>query len=106
MKALDAYNEALEEIYNYFGFKEDWAVFPIDDNREMFWRIINEHTVRFSKTKELLDDEEGDVYENEILHHRFYPKAIYEGPEYTMIMVDTHTDGNKFLQIFDNSKRV
>ncbi len=32
--------------------------------------------------------------------------TVYRGQDYTMISVDTHVDGNKFLQIFDNKKEV
>lgn len=46
------------------------------------------------------------MYSNEIYTQRFLPKWVYRGKDYTMICVDTHTDGNKFLQIFDNSKEI
>jgi hypothetical protein len=63
--------------------------------------------VRFAKTAQDLDDEDaGNYYSNEIYTQRHLPKWIYRGAEYTMIVVDTHTDGNKFLQIFDNSKEI
>lgn len=106
MEILDNYNKALEELYNYFGFKEDWTVYPIDDAREYFWEMDN-NEVKFYDSKEAYEEQDDShTYSNEILHHRFYPKSVYEGKDFTMIMVDTHTDGNKFLQIFDNSKRV
>lgn len=107
MNLLDDYNALLKEIYAYFGYVEEWHVFPIDDARECYWRLSGEGpgTVRFSETEAALDDEDaGDFYENEIYMQRHLPKWVYRGPEYTMIVVDTHTDGNKFLQIFDNAK--
>lgn len=36
----------------------------------------------------------------------FLPKWVYEGLEFTMVVVDTHIDGNKFLAVYDNKKRV
>jgi hypothetical protein len=106
MDILDNYNKVLEELYNYFGFKEDWTVYPIDDAREYFWEMDSTE-VKFYDTKEAYEQQDDNhTYSNEIMRHRFYPKAVYEGKDFTMIMVDTHTDGNKFLQIFDNSKRV
>jgi len=54
--------------------------------------------------EELKDD--ADYYEDTIYQQRFLPKYIYEGLEYTMISVDTQTDGNKFLAVFDNKKKV
>jgi hypothetical protein len=106
MKQLDDYNEAQKAVYDYFGFKEDWAVYPIDDRREYWWDM-NATEVNFYDTKEAYETEDGmHSYSDEILHHRFYPKAVFEGAEFTLIMVDTHTDGNRFLAIYDNSKRV
>ena len=54
---------------------------------------------------ELLNSD-GDYYQNEIYTQRFLPKWVYRGKEYTMICVDTRTDGNTFLQVFDNSKEI
>lgn len=106
MKLLDNYNEVLDELYNYFGFEEDWTVYPIDDRRKYWWELDSSE-VRFYDSKEAYEQQDdGHTYADEILNHRFYPKAVYEGLEFTMIMVDTHTDGNKFLAIYDNSKQV
>ena len=106
MKMLDDYSKLQAEIYEYFGYEEDWRVLPIDDARGHFWEL-DEDQVRFSETTEALEDEEaGQHYSNEIYKQRHLPKWVYEGKEYTMIVVDTHTDGNQFLQIFENSKKV
>ena len=108
MKALDDYFSLQQEIFDYFGYVEDWRVIPIEDATEMFWRLDEEShggTVRYAETTESLEDEEnGEYYENEIYTQRHLPKWVYRGEDYTMICVDTHTDGNQFLQIFDNSK--
>ena len=101
MKILDRYNSILEELYNYFGYTEGWKVYPIDDSREYFW-IIKRDCVEFYDTKEdYLNGNEDSMYENEIIN-----KSIFIGADYTAIIVDTHTDGNKFLQIFDNAKKL
>lgn len=108
MKLLKEYFELQKQIYEYFGYEEDWVVFPIDDSTEYYWKICGEgpRDVCFSKTKEEVINEDGDVYENEIYTQRFLSKWVYRGKDYTMIVVDTHTDGNKFLQIFDNKKEI
>lgn len=107
MNFLENYDNALQEVYKYFGFVEDYRVFPIDLQIKMYWKYNGEKEVMFAETKEqLLDEETGDYYANKILHHRFYPKAIYEGAEYTMIIVDTHVDNNQFLQIFKNELKI
>lgn len=106
MEILDKYNDLKQQIYDYFKFQEDWPVFPIEDSREFYWMIVDNH-VRFAETEDKLKDiDAGLFYENEVMTHRHYPKNIYEGAEFTLIIVDTHTDGNKFLQIFDNAKRI
>lgn len=107
MKQLDDEQAARKAVFEYFGYVEDWRVLPLDDAREMFWRIEGTDQsgkVRFADSIEQLDDEDaGDYYENEIYTQRFLPKWVYRGPEYTMVCVDTHTDGNQYLQIFSNA---
>jgi len=106
MKALDKYFTLQQEIYDYFGYVEDWVVIPIDDAREYVWQLYPD-SVRFAETTEVLQDEDTETYyEHEIYTQRFLPKWVYRGEDYTMICVDTRTDGNKFLQIFDNKKEI
>jgi hypothetical protein len=109
MDLLDKYLQTQEELYEYFGYKEDWRVIPIDDARKYFWRLDGEthgDSVRFADAEALLDDEDMNYYENSIYTQRHLPKWVYRGDDFTMICVDTHTDGNQFLQIFDNKKEV
>lgn len=109
MKLLDQYQEIEQKIHDYFGYVEDWVVIPLDDATDYYWCLNGEGpgSVRFSETEQdLFDEAKGDYYENEIYTQRFLPKWVYRGPEYTMICVDTMVDGNKFLQIFDNSKEI
>tara|TARA_B110000263_G_scaffold191115_1_gene168962 strand:+ start:253 stop:582 length:330 start_codon:yes stop_codon:yes gene_type:complete len=103
MQLLDQYFEIQKQIYEHFGYTEDWVVIPLDDAREYFWQCDG-HTVRFAKTVEELESN-GDYYENEVYTQRFLSKWVYEADDYTMICSDTRTDGNKFLQVFDNAKR-
>ena len=106
MKLLDEYFKLQKQIYEYFGYKEDWVVIPIDDCTEYYWKLFGEGPgeVYFGDTIEDIKGENG--YSNEIYTQRFLPKWVYRGEEYTMIVVDTNVDGNKFLQIFDNKKEV
>lgn len=105
MQLLTEYFEIQGRIFEYFGYQENWRVIPIDDARMYFWRV-NEQTdeVKYARTEEELKTQTGFYYVNEIYRQRFLDKWVYRGAEYTMIAVDTHTDGNKFLQVFDNSK--
>lgn len=109
MKLLDDHQALRAKIFEYFGYVEDYRVLPLDDARRYFWELHqapNGHgTVRFADTQEdLADDHDDSHYENEIYTQRFLPKWVYRGKNYTMIVVDTHTDGNQFLSIFDNAK--
>ena len=105
MKILDDYFKLQQEIYNYFGFKEDWRAIPIDDRRYYSWKIQNDDEVIFGNKDDILK-ENGNYYVDEIYKQRFYNKYVYIAEEYTMIIVDTHIDGNKFLAIYDNSKEI
>ncbi len=106
MKQLDEFNIAQQSIYDYFGFKEGWTVFPIDDRRKYYWEN-NATEVMFYDSIEAYKNQDGNhSYTDDILHHNSYPKAVYDGVEYTLIMVNTNVDGNRFLAIYDNSKKV
>lgn len=110
MKLLDDYFKLQDEIYKYFGYQEDWVVIPLDNATDYYWLIEGDEMtgeVVYAETKEQLADKEaGEYYANEIYTQRFLPKWVYRAKDYTMIVVDTHTDGNKFLQVFDNAKEV
>ncbi len=121
MKQLDEYMKLEKEIHDYFGYVEDWVVIPMDERREFYWKCDEDRDteVYYSKSKENLekiiandyewqgdDIDENDYYTDEIYTQRFLPKWVYRGKDYTMIVVDTHTDGNKFLAIYDNAKEI
>jgi len=118
-EALDRFFEARAAIFTHVGYVEDWCVLPIDDSRDQFW-AIDEHErewVKFSPKREAIaywiaghDDEYGpygnECYENAIYTQRHLKKWVYRGAELTLVVVDTQTDGNKFLQIFRNTNEV
>ena len=108
MELLDKYFEIQKQIYAHFGYVEAWVVIPLDDCREYFWHLTGEGSgdeVKFAKEeKNLFDGTTDDGYSNEIYTQRFLEKWVYRADDYTMICVDTRTDGNRFLQIFDNAK--
>ena len=95
MKLLDKYFKLQKEIYDYFGYVEDWVVIPIDDCRDYFWKLHEDKDekgekngsgrVVFSEDKNVAIEEKGDHYESEIYTQRFLPKWIYRKDDYTMI---------------------
>lgn len=110
MKLLNDFFKAQQKVFDYFGYVEDWVAIPLDDATKYYWRLDQNERgggiVHFADTKEELEKETGNYYTNEIYTQRFLPKWVYRREDYTMICVDTHTDGNKFLQVFDNAKEV
>jgi len=139
MNKIKQYFKLQEELHEYFGYKEDWVIFPMEDSTDVWWSIPDEthdhvydimpvghpdagkkvsmeydKSVYFSNKREnhikLIEyswnwdkageDVGNDCYSNEIYNQRFLKSAIFEGKDFTMILVDTHTDGNKYLQIF------
>lgn len=107
MKRLKQYMKLQQEIYEYFGYEENWRVFPLEDSTDYYWRIDSfGNAVHFAETEEELGNEKNDeeaTYTNAILKYRGTP-GVYRGADFTMICCDTQTDGNKFLCIFDNTK--
>lgn len=102
---IQNYLQAKQELYDHVGFTEDWVVYAIDDATEMFW-TIDGNEVKYAKSIEELNNDEGEYYADEIYTQRFYSKHIYEGTELTLIFCDPHTDGCKWFRIFDNSKKI
>ena len=104
MMLMHAYNRAKKAIYDHVGFVEDWVVYAIEDHTDMFWKEDGEN-VKFANTIEDFNSD-GNYYEYEIYTQRFYDRWVYRGAELTMIIVDTHTDGNRFFAVFSNSLEV
>lgn len=104
MELLDRYFDLQKCIYDYFGYVEDWVVIPLDDCRDKFWYLDGEadggRVVYWEKPEDI---ETEKYYANDIYTQRHLPKWVYRGEEYTMVVVNTHTDGNHFLQIFTNA---
>lgn len=105
MSVVTDFINARNALYEHVGFVEDWVIYAIEDNTEMYWRIDGGR-VLFSEKREDALNETGDHYENEIYTQRFYKKHVYGGEQFTMIFVDTRTDGNRFFAIFDNDKEI
>lgn len=106
MKLLDDYFAIQKQIFDHFGYVEDWAVIPLDDARDSYWRLDGEGPgeVCFADSEDELNSETGNYYVNSIYTQWHLKKWVYRAADFTMICVDTHTDGNKFLKIFDNTK--
>ena len=114
MDLIKAYFDLQEQVHKHFGYVEDWVNIPMEDCRDMYW-ILRENKNDDGETYGGEIDyhdkpfeegyyDPGDYYNASIYTQRFLPKWIYRAEDYTMVCMDTHTDGNKFLGIFDNTK--
>lgn len=105
---LDVYNEAIEAIYNHFGFKRSagWRDLPIEDATMWFWYLDQGKDygyVVFAEDEEtLMDRADDDCYENKIHTHEDLHEKVYRTEEYTMVLIKQA--GWEFLQILDNDK--
>lgn len=108
---LDRFTKAEAALCDYFGYKHDWRIFPIVDETRWFWRINDGTAVEFSETAERLeggpggeDTKEASFYSNEIFTYRHLTQYVYRRDDLTMVLVNTHTDGNIWLTVLDNKK--
>lgn len=122
---VDKYFRLRKSIFDKFGYQEDWRHFPIEDYRDVYWTLDrSESSVTFAETEEnlriglidlgIVDDEETrfalkktkipDYYQDNVYTYRHLSRYVYPAHDYTMILVDTYTDGNILLKIFDNKK--
>lgn len=104
------YFELEEEIFQYFGYREDWVKIPIEEHLNDYWFVTGEksssdHCVWSpAKFDEASIESGSTIYSGTLYTQRFLPKWVYRTEGHTMVVVDTHTDGNKFLMLFDNEK--
>jgi len=111
MTIIDHYFKLQKEIFQYFDYVEDWAIIPLDDQTEKYWMICgpedkNTTSIVYSNnpfTEQYLTKGK-EIYSGTIYTQTHLPKWVYRSLEHTMISVDTHSDGNKLLMIFDNNK--
>ena len=103
---LQDYFKLQRDIYREFGYIEDWKVYPLDDQTDCFW-FVHEDQVVFHDEYIDQDTLNGSLYyREEIATDIHLDKSIWECENYTMVLIDTRTDGNVFLTIFDNKKKI
>ena len=106
MELLTQYLDLQQQIYDYFGYVEDWRVLPLDDASQYFW-VLDEKDgfVHFAST-----ESDGNFYLNKVYTaDKEYAREslaewMYRAEDYILICVDTRVDLNQFLRVFDNSK--
>jgi hypothetical protein len=110
-ETIDGYFGLKKLVHDLFGYKPDWEEIPLEDQRESFWMIVGGEErgkavwADEPLTADLFTSEPSrDHYGGPIHPQRSMPKYVWRTPTHVMVSVDTQTDGNKFLMIFDASK--
>jgi hypothetical protein len=104
LEKFRVYRQAEIDIHQYFGFQELWRVYALEDLSGVYWRLDGDNIIWHNYKKSAFDkseEYENDTYEAEIINNH-----VYEKEDFTLILNDHHADGNIFLSVFDNSKRV
>lgn len=101
---INNFNTLRQALYDHVGFVDDWVVYPIQDNTSLPWCIVAGESVKYADDMDGFMTE-GKYYEDDVCK-RYYPKAIYEGKDLTMVIINTHTDGMKYFAFFANKNRV
>lgn len=104
---LDVYFAAKDRVHEGFKYTPDWVEIPLDDAREYYWMLVGGEGV--GATCIYSDDpfteksiEAGKtIYSGSVYTQRFLKKWVYRTKTHVMVAVDTHTDGNKFLMVFN-----
>ncbi len=107
-EAIDRYFAAKKEVHEALGYQGDWAEIPLDDCREMYWMLVGGEQGRCVWSDEPFTEAsvaKGEkIYSGEVYTQRHLSKWVYRTPTHVAICVDTNTDGNKFLMVFDATK--
>lgn len=106
---VEVMEAAKNAIFVHCGYKQDWVVFPLDDQRDAYWWVEPDERgeVRWAESAaKLFDDKAGDYYNGNIYTQRFLKKWVFRGKKLTLAVVDTHCDGNRLLMIFDNAREL
>lgn len=98
-KLLNTYFESRRKIDAYFGLEMCWHDLPIDDMTDAEWRIIDNKLVYW-----LPNNKTGELEEYNAIIMLGINQPIISLKDYTMVAVDTQTDGNKYRAILDTLK--
>ena len=113
-----ALGRAEEALFRHVGYAHDWRKFPIMDYTDMFWAVdpTEREWSRHSPSREALQDwvdtgeyrkcDGGMCYESEIYTYRHLDRWVVRGPELTIVLEDTHCDGNIWLAVYLTSIEV
>jgi hypothetical protein len=68
MQLLNDYLQKQQELFDYFGYVENWKAIPVDNATMYYWQLNGEEhggEVLFADSKEELFSGEGNYYSND-----------------------------------------
>lgn len=100
---IQEYFELKDEMFDYFEYKENFTIFPLENGTEYYWYLTDDD-VWFSEFDSHDDDDDGsDLYRYAIYKQLILKKWVYRTGKYTMVLVQTDCD-NRFLLILSNER--
>lgn len=97
-KLLKNYIKASEDLEEYFGIDNlNW--YSVNILNYDYFSIINNNTIGWAETKEDLENQDGEYYEEEII-------TINETDELTLILCRLNSGIEKQYLIFNNKNKI
>lgn len=98
-KLLETLQTTEQAIYEYFGLDPQWQDLKFSNCTEYYWRFTEYAEIYY-----------GDVLK-EVTNENAYSAfqildILIKKEKYTLIAMDTQTDGNRYFAIFDNNKEI
>ena len=108
-KIIGRYVADERRIWKFFRYKEQWCEYPIRDRSGLFWMWREPlRYIAFSMSEAGLRSYwscYGGSCPGECSHYSSEILGMWERGGLSMLLEDTHTDGNRYLSIWDNAKR-
>lgn len=107
---IDVYFDRKRAVHKAFGYKPDWVEIPLCDARQMFWMLFGgegpgARAVWSDEPMTVESIRDGArIWSGPVYTQRFLEKWVYRMDTHVLVAVNTQTDGNKFLMIFDATK--
>ena len=103
---LHAYFHLQEEIFDGFRYREEWRVFPMEDQRSRPWLLSDDKSRVAWSDKPFTEAGMAsgeDLYGGDVYTYRNLDQHVWITDTLTMVLVDTNSDGNILLMVFRNA---
>ena len=106
IRCMNRFTSSRDELLGTFGVPDTWFTMYPEDHLSDYWFLMGRHKVVASDqpfTEESI--EKGDIiYVNDIFTYRDFSQYVWRKHGLVLISVDTRTDGNKYLGLFDEDR--